>query len=105
MYLLTDCDITQEKKQEYKNLGHGTYDTITNEKEFFEISKKSDRVVCLFYIDTSFRFDSLLCWLLVVPFPGLCWYILFKHLLTSVTCVLFLICDIYILKSMKYINL
>eukprot|EP00116_Pleurobrachia_bachei_P009889 sb/3470151/ len=45
----------QEKKQEYKNLGHGTYDTITNEKEFFEISKKSDRVVCAFYIDTSFR--------------------------------------------------
>jgi len=45
----------QEKKQEYKNLGHGKYDTITNEKEFFEISKKSDRVVCLFYIDTSFR--------------------------------------------------
>ena len=48
-------DVTQEKKQEYKNLGHGTYDTITNEKEFFEISKKSVRVVCLFYIDTSFR--------------------------------------------------
>lgn len=45
----------QDQKQEYKNLGHGTYDTITNEKEFFEIGKKSDRVVCLFYIDTSFR--------------------------------------------------
>lgn len=46
----------QAQKQEYKNLGHGTFDTITNEKEFFEISKKSDRVVCAFYIDTSFRF-------------------------------------------------
>jgi len=45
----------QTQKQEYKNLGHGGYDTITNEKEFFEISKKSDRMVCLFYIDTSFR--------------------------------------------------
>lgn len=45
----------QTQKQEYKNLGHGTYDTITSEKEFFEISKKSDRVVCSFYIDTSFR--------------------------------------------------
>ena len=47
--------LSQDQKQEYKNLGHGTYDTITNEKEFFEIGKKSDRVVCLFYIDTSFR--------------------------------------------------
>jgi len=45
----------QDQRQEWKNNGHGTYDTISVEKEFFEISKKSDRVVCAFYIDTSFR--------------------------------------------------
>lgn len=57
----------QAQKQEYKNLGHGTYQTITNEKEFFELSKKSDRMVCLFYIDTSMR-----CKLVDKHFETLC---------------------------------
>eukprot|EP00921_Rhytidocystis_pertsovi_P014505 GHVQ01023451.1.p1 GENE.GHVQ01023451.1~~GHVQ01023451.1.p1 ORF type:complete len:186 (-),score=18.16 GHVQ01023451.1:420-977(-) len=45
----------QEMKQraaeeaQYENNGHGTYQELFNEKEFFEASKKSKFLVCLFY--------------------------------------------------------
>lgn len=35
--------------------GHGEYTEIYNEKEFFEISKKSENIICLFYKDDSQR--------------------------------------------------
>ncbi|MGB1596912.1 MAG: thioredoxin domain-containing protein [Promethearchaeia archaeon] len=38
-----------EKKQEWRNKGHGTYSEITSEKEFFEAAKKSENFVCHFY--------------------------------------------------------
>jgi hypothetical protein len=38
-----------DKKQEWRAMGHGTYSEITNEKEFFECAKKSDNFVCHFY--------------------------------------------------------
>ena len=35
--------------------GHGEYTEIPEEKEFFEVSKKSGNVVCHFYRDDFFR--------------------------------------------------
>jgi len=35
--------------------GHGEYSELYDEKEFFEISKKSENIVCLFYKDDSQR--------------------------------------------------
>lgn len=35
--------------------GHGEYTEIYDEKEFFEISKKSENIICLFYKDDSQR--------------------------------------------------
>ena len=36
-------------------LGHGQYSELADEKEFFEVSKKSKNVVCHFYRDSAFR--------------------------------------------------
>ena len=36
--------------------GHGKYEEVADEKEFFEATKKSNNVVCLFYIPSNFRF-------------------------------------------------
>merc|ERR1711939_472592 len=36
-------------KQEWRNLGHGTYSELSNEREFFEAAKKSENLVCHFY--------------------------------------------------------
>lgn len=35
--------------------GHGEYSEIYDEKEFFEVSKKSENIVCLFYKNDSPR--------------------------------------------------
>ncbi|KAL2715344.1 thioredoxin domain-containing protein 9 [Vespula squamosa] len=45
----------QKQKQDWLSLGHGEYTEIPDEKEFFEISKKSQNIVCLFYKDDSPR--------------------------------------------------
>jgi hypothetical protein len=45
----------QQQKQEWLNSGHGEYSEISNEKEFFDTSKKSKNVVCHFYRDSTFR--------------------------------------------------
>ncbi|XP_064549246.1 thioredoxin domain-containing protein 9 [Drosophila montana] len=43
------------KKQEWLRNGHGTYSELADEKEFFEVSKKSPNIVCHFYRDSSER--------------------------------------------------
>lgn len=45
----------QAKKQEWLANGHGKYEEIPEEKEFFNVTKKSENVVCHFYKDDSFR--------------------------------------------------
>ncbi|XP_059469139.1 thioredoxin domain-containing protein 9 [Neocloeon triangulifer] len=42
-------------RQEYLALGHGQYNEVPEEKEFFELTKKSKNVVCHFYKDGSAR--------------------------------------------------
>uniref|UniRef100_A0A1A9W376 Phosducin domain-containing protein n=1 Tax=Glossina brevipalpis TaxID=37001 RepID=A0A1A9W376_9MUSC len=41
------------KKQKWMKNGHGTYSELADEKEFFEISKKSLDIVCHFYEDAN----------------------------------------------------
>lgn len=43
------------KKQEWLRNGHGTYTELADEKEFFEVSKKSPNIVCHFYRDSTER--------------------------------------------------
>ena len=45
----------QQQKQEWLTQGHGQYEEISEEKEFFSICKKSKFVVCHFYRDSTFR--------------------------------------------------
>merc|ERR1711993_49058 len=45
----------QAKKQEWLSNGHGSYEEIPEEKEFFNVTKKSENVVVHFYKDDSFR--------------------------------------------------
>lgn len=44
-----------KKKQEWLQNGHGEYDELPGEKEFFEISKKSANVIAHFYRDATER--------------------------------------------------
>lgn len=44
-----------KKKQEWLNNGHGDYDELSGEKEFFEISKKSANIIAHFYRDATER--------------------------------------------------
>lgn len=44
-----------ERKEEWKLIGHGKYEELKDEKEFFEEQKKSERFVCHFYRDSTFR--------------------------------------------------
>uniref|UniRef100_A0A0K8TQ53 Thioredoxin domain-containing protein 9 n=1 Tax=Tabanus bromius TaxID=304241 RepID=A0A0K8TQ53_TABBR len=50
-------ELKRENKQKAEWLanGHGTYTELADEKEFFEISKKSPDIVCHFYRNTSER--------------------------------------------------
>ncbi|XP_015609327.1 thioredoxin domain-containing protein 9 [Cephus cinctus] len=52
---LRDMKKLQQQKQTWLSLGHGEYTEIPDEKEFFEVSKKSKNIVCLFYKDDSPR--------------------------------------------------
>lgn len=45
----------QEKKADYLKQGHGEYEEIPEEKEFFNVGKNSENVVCHFYKDDTFR--------------------------------------------------
>ncbi|ESO88497.1 hypothetical protein LOTGIDRAFT_193380 [Lottia gigantea] len=44
-----------QQKQEWLAQGHGEYTEIANEKEFFDECKKSKKVVCHFFRDSTFR--------------------------------------------------
>ncbi|XP_046377276.2 thioredoxin domain-containing protein 9-like [Haliotis rufescens] len=44
-----------QQKQEWLAQGHGDYSEVANEKEFFEECKKSKKVVCHFYRESTFR--------------------------------------------------
>mmetsp|Transcript_22683 Transcript_22683/g.35498 ORF Transcript_22683/g.35498 Transcript_22683/m.35498 type:complete len:231 (+) Transcript_22683:283-975(+) len=45
----------QEKKQEWRQKGHGQYQELSNEKEFFEAAKGSEHMVCHFYRSATHR--------------------------------------------------
>ncbi|XP_048772184.1 thioredoxin domain-containing protein 9-like [Ostrea edulis] len=45
----------QKQKQELLAKGHGKYYEIAAEKEFFDETKRSKKVVCHFYRDSTFR--------------------------------------------------
>uniref|UniRef100_A0A8C2LKX4 Thioredoxin domain-containing protein 9 n=1 Tax=Cricetulus griseus TaxID=10029 RepID=A0A8C2LKX4_CRIGR len=47
------------KKQEWLSKGHGEYREIASERDFFQEVKESEKVVCHFYRDTTFRFKIL----------------------------------------------
>jgi len=44
-----------KKKQEWLANGHGEYDELSGEKEFFEVSKKSANIIAHFYRDSTER--------------------------------------------------
>ncbi|CAJ0598471.1 unnamed protein product [Cylicocyclus nassatus] len=45
----------QKAKAELLAHGHGKYEEVADEKEFFEATKKSKNVVCLFYLNSNMR--------------------------------------------------
>ncbi len=45
----------QDQKKEWLQLGHGKYEELAEEKDFFDTCKKSAKVVCHFYKDDTFR--------------------------------------------------
>lgn len=52
---LAEMKKRQEKTLEWKRNGHGEYLELADEKEFFEISKKSENIICHFYRDSTER--------------------------------------------------
>ncbi|KAF4520176.1 hypothetical protein B566_EDAN003888 [Ephemera danica] len=52
---LDEMKAAAKKKQEWLSMGHGEYSELTDEKEFFEVSKKSSSIVCHFYKDGTPR--------------------------------------------------
>jgi hypothetical protein len=45
----------QELKQELRQKGHGEYTAVAEEKDFFSACKESDKVLCHFYRDSTWR--------------------------------------------------
>uniref|UniRef100_A0A0N5ASC2 Thioredoxin domain-containing protein 9 n=1 Tax=Syphacia muris TaxID=451379 RepID=A0A0N5ASC2_9BILA len=45
----------QMQKQEWLINGHGKYEELPDERAFFDATKKSDKVVCHFYLSTTER--------------------------------------------------
>ena len=43
------------KKKEWLSKGHGQYQELHSEKDFFDACKESDKLVCHFYRDSTFR--------------------------------------------------
>lgn len=52
---LNELKELNKKKQEWLNSGHGQYSELCDEKEFFEMSKKSANIVVHFYRDATER--------------------------------------------------
>ena len=46
----------KEAKEKCLQQGHGEYSEIPEEKEFFNVTKNSNNVVCHFYRDETFRY-------------------------------------------------
>ncbi|XP_026461849.1 thioredoxin domain-containing protein 9-like [Ctenocephalides felis] len=44
-----------QQKQQWLSMGHGEYSELADEKEFFEVTKKSKDIVCHFYRDSTDR--------------------------------------------------
>eukprot|EP00871_Galdieria_phlegrea_P002939 jgi/Galph1/3646/GphlegSOOS_G2285.1 len=61
---LADIKRKAEERKEYLRLGHGTMEEINEEKEFFEVGKKSKRVVYCFYRPGTSRYTDDLIQLL-----------------------------------------
>lgn len=45
----------QELKQELRRKGHGEYTAVADEKDFFSTCKESDKVICHFYRESTWR--------------------------------------------------
>ena len=45
----------QEMKQELRRKGHGEYSAVADEKDFFSVCKESDKVICHFYRESTWR--------------------------------------------------
>jgi len=43
------------RKEEWLQIGHGKYEELKDEKEFFDEQKKSERFICHFYRESTFR--------------------------------------------------
>ncbi len=43
------------QRDKWRMQGHGEYSEVTEEKDFFEVCKKSEKVVCHFYRESTFR--------------------------------------------------
>lgn len=52
---LKEMQDLSKKRQEWLANGHGIYEELADEKEFFEVSKKSPNIVCHFYKDSTER--------------------------------------------------
>jgi len=52
---LNELKALNKKKQDWINCGHGQYSELCDEKEFFEMSKKSPNIVVHFYRDSTER--------------------------------------------------
>lgn len=52
---LAELKDLNKKKQEWLNSGHGQYAELKDEKEFFDVSKKSPNIVVHFYRDSTER--------------------------------------------------
>lgn len=52
---LADMKQHNKQKQEWLNSGHGQYAELKDEKEFFDVSKKSPNIVVHFYRDSTER--------------------------------------------------
>lgn len=44
-----------KRREEWMQIGHGKYEELKDEKEFFEEQKKSERFICHFYRESTFR--------------------------------------------------
>lgn len=47
--------VYEVQREDWRSKGHGVYSEIAEEKEFFDVCKKSDKVVCHFYRESTWR--------------------------------------------------
>jgi len=54
-----DMQRRAEQKEKWKRTGHGTFDEIRDERQFFSEAKQSERVIVLFYVEGNRWCDVL----------------------------------------------